>query len=306
MSLFSPEEMAAEAMARSDRELASGNAITNRRNSSSIMMPELNMDPLPVDDMILQGDSVQEGGTVDQVARRRRHMILAMVVLMATAVTVALGVTIPLVLRNTAERRSSNANAAASAASDMDMDMSGHDMLLDEDELAQEEVEQVMFVDGNNGAATLQQEDADDDDELNADELAALQQARRAGILTKLAQVSDATLLQDSTNNKPQYRAAQWIMEEDALMLNADDEDAVRLVQRYVMALLYYALEGNQWTSSANFLTAASVCEWQGVGCLPYGHTINHINLGNNTLEGSIPSEIGHLRHVGTYCIALL
>jgi hypothetical protein len=61
--------------------------------------------------------------------------------------------------------------------------------------------------------------------------------------------------------NSPQYRAAVWISEEDALQLPIKP-DSERFLQRYSLAVLYYATQGEQWKHDLNFLTVRSECNW--------------------------------------------
>ena len=66
----------------------------------------------------------------------------------------------------------------------------------------------------------------------------------------------------------PQHRAAKWISDEDPMQLNIDDPG---FEQRYVMAVFYYSLNGDDWSSSDGWLSGDSECTWKGVsgpGCM--------------------------------------
>ena len=70
------------------------------------------------------------------------------------------------------------------------------------------------------------------------------------------------TKLDDTTS--PQYRAAQWMTEEDQLITNPLD-DISRFAQRYAMVVFYYATGGDtSWINQANFLSPnLDICSWQ-------------------------------------------
>jgi hypothetical protein len=79
----------------------------------------------------------------------------------------------------------------------------------------------------------------------------------------------------------PQYQAVRWIATEDPEELtvpppangnrsattglrssNNNNANISRLVQRYVLAVLYYAMNGEQWYNSHGFVTGAHECSW--------------------------------------------
>ena len=64
-------------------------------------------------------------------------------------------------------------------------------------------------------------------------------------------------LWNDST---PQGKAIWWLAEEDGL--EVDPEDSEVLVQRYALAVIYYATGGQTWIDKAHFLSNMSVCHW--------------------------------------------
>ena len=57
----------------------------------------------------------------------------------------------------------------------------------------------------------------------------------------------------------PQNEAAKWMAEIDGLALSLNN---TLLVQRFVMVTLYFALAGDGWIFSANFLSSESECTW--------------------------------------------
>jgi hypothetical protein len=81
--------------------------------------------------------------------------------------------------------------------------------------------------------------------------------------LTKLLlqnEVSDAEALQDDSS--PQFLALRWLANNDPAVLDLNSTPTVILVERYVLAMLYFA------TSAEDRLNGLkSVCEWRGVVC---------------------------------------
>ena len=69
-------------------------------------------------------------------------------------------------------------------------------------------------------------------------------------------------LWNDST---PQGKAIRWLAEEDGL--EVDPLESEVLVQRYALAVIFYATGGKKrenkaWIKKANFLSNMSVCHW--------------------------------------------
>jgi hypothetical protein len=78
-------------------------------------------------------------------------------------------------------------------------------------------------------------------------------------------EVSDAEALQDESS--PQFLALRWLANNDTSVLDLDSTPTVILVERYVLAVLYFATSAEGGLNVLNFLTASSVCEWKGVLC---------------------------------------
>jgi hypothetical protein len=82
-------------------------------------------------------------------------------------------------------------------------------------------------------------------------------------------EVLGAEALQDDSS--PQFNALRWLANEDTAVLDLDSTPTVILVERYVLAVFYYATSGGGWRDQRNFLSASSLCEWNneegGVDC---------------------------------------
>ena len=66
------------------------------------------------------------------------------------------------------------------------------------------------------------------------------------------------------SESTPQYLATDWIAHEDELRLEIPEanSEADSFVQRYVLAVLYYALGGPNWKMTMDFLIEKSECSW--------------------------------------------
>ena len=76
--------------------------------------------------------------------------------------------------------------------------------------------------------------------------------------------VTDADAFQN--NFSPQFRALDWLANEDTAVLDLDSTPPVILVERYVLAVLYFTLRAEIGLNVLNFLSASSVCEWSNEG----------------------------------------
>ena len=133
---------------------------------------------------------------------------------------------------------------------------------------------------------------------------------RHSMILTQLESISDATDLRRTST--PQGKAVDWLVYVDSMYLCPGDS---YLIQRYVLAVLYYATNGHQdwltcsrtgdvaandcpWTTQ-RFLSNYHECTWAGIGCNG-SNFVTRIAFEDNGLSGSIPAEIGALSSLKT------
>lgn len=76
--------------------------------------------------------------------------------------------------------------------------------------------------------------------------------------LTRFSDMADL-----GREGSPQNEAAKWIADQDILHLPTDDD---RFVERYALAVFYFALDGPNWSYNLGFLTAEDHCKWFQVG----------------------------------------
>jgi hypothetical protein len=72
-----------------------------------------------------------------------------------------------------------------------------------------------------------------------------------------LGGVSGDALLDESSY---QYKAFEWIVRKDAMQVSSQSTSI--LVERYIIALWYFATNGPSWSTSYGFLQSTSVCKW--------------------------------------------
>ena len=91
-----------------------------------------------------------------------------------------------------------------------------------------------------------------------------------------------------SDESSPQFLALEWLVYNDLSALEVENSTINELSERYIMALLYFATTGDNWTWEYRFLSDTSICEWNfvdqndntgGVFCDANG-SISDINIG--------------------------
>eukprot|EP00526_Cylindrotheca_closterium_P029314 CAMPEP_0113653814 /NCGR_PEP_ID=MMETSP0017_2-20120614/28799_1 /TAXON_ID=2856 /ORGANISM="Cylindrotheca closterium" /LENGTH=747 /DNA_ID=CAMNT_0000566871 /DNA_START=47 /DNA_END=2290 /DNA_ORIENTATION=+ /assembly_acc=CAM_ASM_000147 len=121
---------------------------------------------------------------------------------------------------------------------------------------------------------------------------------------------NDVSTVDDlAKTGSPQYRAARWIANYDTERVDIpfQDEDPRRFNQRYSLAVLYYALGGDNWATQLNFLASDHECGWNeeipdenkevyavGVSCNSE-LLVDSLLIPSNNLQGSIPGEVRQL-----------
>eukprot|EP00538_Stauroneis_constricta_P006429 CAMPEP_0119548968 /NCGR_PEP_ID=MMETSP1352-20130426/2766_1 /TAXON_ID=265584 /ORGANISM="Stauroneis constricta, Strain CCMP1120" /LENGTH=725 /DNA_ID=CAMNT_0007594385 /DNA_START=340 /DNA_END=2517 /DNA_ORIENTATION=- len=136
-------------------------------------------------------------------------------------------------------------------------------------------------------------------------------------VVEHLLQYQASSSVDLSNPQSPQYRAAKWIAEEDTLEIEMDgDAQHSFFIERYALAVLYYATGGETWKWQMNFLKPTSVCNWNqqflttslqivrlGVFSCLNGGGVSRFGLPQNNLTGTIPDEIRHLDDVDAFIL---
>lgn len=105
-----------------------------------------------------------------------------------------------------------------------------------------------------------------------------------------------ASALEDPAS--PQSKALFWISSDPEVM----NYSLERSLQRFNLAVLYYALSGPKWNTNVSWLDPrAHECQWFNQashgGAEPScsGDVLQRLDLSYNNLEGTIPFELGQL-----------
>lgn len=101
--------------------------------------------------------------------------------------------------------------------------------------------------------------------------------------------------------DSPQWQAYEWLVYDDDKFVCPNDDT---LVQRYILAVLYFATTGDAWDrcyrgdnecreeeNAEPYLSTSSECEWYGSECFADG-LIESVTLENNNLMNEMPHEI--------------
>ena len=102
----------------------------------------------------------------------------------------------------------------------------------------------------------------------------------------------------------PQYHAIKWI----AINNNGIELESPYVVQRYILALLYFSTNGDAWSKCgivsptcsdkrALFLSESSECLWHGVRCNDKGFIVS-LELDRVGMDGVLPRELGSLSYL--------
>jgi len=126
-----------------------------------------------------------------------------------------------------------------------------------------------------------------------------------------LRNVTDLRLLLNPDSS--QGKAMNWLLYEDAAHLCPNEvyDCKNRIVQRYTLAVIYFATGGDFWSrcsrfdlncgnetpfiNATNFLGDGHECNWAGIKCRVESNCVTVIDFENNNMEGTIPSEISSL-----------
>jgi Leucine-rich repeat (LRR) protein len=106
-------------------------------------------------------------------------------------------------------------------------------------------------------------------------------------IASSLASVGGTLSLQDP--NSAQAKALEWLLDNELL----EDYGENRVLQRYTMAVLFYASNGSGWSSNAGWLSDQDECTWYSSGsetniCTDQG-LVGEFNLDKNNVGGTLP-----------------
>lgn len=89
-------------------------------------------------------------------------------------------------------------------------------------------------------------------------------------------------------------QALDWTANQDPLVIcptSTSSSSTERLVQRFLLVLLYLQLSGSSWNERLGWMTGSSECNWYGVECDSSGR-VTRVSLKRNGLRGRLPPQI--------------
>lgn len=129
------------------------------------------------------------------------------------------------------------------------------------------------------------------------------------------------------THGTAQNLAIRWLTDDDPTRMEPDDD---AILQRYALATFFFStyvsteykdqsaeganstVDDFEWNNMDHWMTDKGICMWFGVQCPPHLHEgmeevvyngnndILHLNLTDNNIRGTIPSEIAALENLVT------
>ena len=170
----------------------------------------------------------------------KKKRTIALIVVLVAVIATAVGFSVGVSQNNRAEK--ANALSSSENGGDGDDDTNGDNTDGDDENAV-----------GDDGA--------DPSDDQENDDIERFDQVK-----SFLEDSGIATLTNLQTTTSPQYKAAVWMANDDERELDIpeslDEDESYKFVQRYAMAVFYYALGGAEWTRSLSFLSGEDVCDW--------------------------------------------
>lgn len=102
-----------------------------------------------------------------------------------------------------------------------------------------------------------------------------------------LDRVSDSEIFLNPLS--PQSRAKAWVL----------SGNGPATVQRYILAVIYFSLQGDGWRQRKGWLNPISECYWKGITC-NIRKEVTMLWLTDNFLVGALPLELAHLSALDT------
>ena len=78
-----------------------------------------------------------------------------------------------------------------------------------------------------------------------------------------------------SDQNSTRYKALSWLVNDELV----ESPDSPIMLERYILAVLYYSTDGIRWDDNAGWLSNTTICSWYGVSC---GEKVVGLQLGKS------------------------
>ncbi|KAL3941800.1 MAG: hypothetical protein SGARI_000472 [Bacillariaceae sp.] len=115
------------------------------------------------------------------------------------------------------------------------------------------------------------------------------------GVRSRLAALAPISINAWDDPNSPQSLAASWLAADE----EAETYNDQQLLQRYVLATLYYSTNGENWSQSSISWNVewTDECTWWGIECNSNG-AVRILSLVEDNLTGVLPPEISMLSNL--------
>ena len=105
--------------------------------------------------------------------------------------------------------------------------------------------------------------------------------------LNMITEFASLTYFEDKSS--PQHQALCWLLGEITGPVDSS------IIQRYVLAVMFYSINGDGWTNNAHWTSGEDHCNWYGISCDNFKGVVSKLNLVANNLIGPLPTEISQL-----------
>ena len=106
-------------------------------------------------------------------------------------------------------------------------------------------------------------------------------------VLNMITQFENIADFEDKSS--PQYQALCWLLEDLKDPVNST------IIQRYVLAVMFYNNNGEQWINNTHWTSREDHCIWYGISCNNFNGVVSTLNLVANNLINPIPTIVGEL-----------
>jgi hypothetical protein len=87
----------------------------------------------------------------------------------------------------------------------------------------------------------------------------------------------------------PQNEALNWLVNIDTFLNESSTVESI--IDRYVLAVVYYSDDGVQWINQSDFLSSSSICAWHNVTTGAFCTTAMNVSHGNYTFFSGVQNN---------------
>eukprot|EP00521_Asterionellopsis_glacialis_P009798 CAMPEP_0195289014 /NCGR_PEP_ID=MMETSP0707-20130614/5463_1 /TAXON_ID=33640 /ORGANISM="Asterionellopsis glacialis, Strain CCMP134" /LENGTH=671 /DNA_ID=CAMNT_0040348967 /DNA_START=94 /DNA_END=2106 /DNA_ORIENTATION=+ len=133
------------------------------------------------------------------------------------------------------------------------------------------------------------------DYELQCDCFGRIQSPGNLQIYSNLSAFVKTNKTEDIYSCSASNVALWWLVSDTGFRNTSSEDQQKTLIQRYALALFYISTSGRNWNENHNWLSTVDECRWHGVKCTSRGIGISKLDLSEQNLNGTIPTELSCL-----------